>query len=67
MRSSLRRNPAIAPLIRERYWGRWPSQAELLARRWEEGWNRPLAKWREQLGIAALVANSPFMAETPRG
>ena len=29
-RAAMRRNPAIAPLIRERYWGRWPSQAELL-------------------------------------
>ena len=173
-RAALRRNPAIAPLIRERYWGRWPSQAELLelpegglghayassiagagsqplpdpvllagsdgddtwlhqrvrhthdlwhvvcgcpptaageaamnamllgadllhrclegpaagevdvgqatayglelgrvsapllAQRWEQGWDRPLAEWREQLGIAALVANSPFKAETPR-
>jgi len=27
----------------------------------------PLAEWREQLGIPALVANSPFRAETPRG
>ena len=186
-RAALRRNPAIAPLIRERYWGRWPSQAELLglpeeslghayaswfagagsqplpdpvlqagsdgddtwlhqrvrhthdlwhvvcgcpptaageaamsavnvmqlrwpgsamllgadllhrclegpaagevdvgqaaayglelgrvsapllAQRWEQGWGQPLAQWREQLGIAALVANSPFRAETPRG
>jgi len=31
MRSSLRRDPAIAPLIRERYRGSWPSPAELLA------------------------------------
>ena len=41
--------------------------APLLAQRWEEGWGQPLAQWREQLGIAALVANSPFRAETPRG
>ena len=40
--------------------------APLLAQRWEQGWDRPLAEWREQLGIAALVANSPFKAETPR-
>ena len=39
----------------------------LLAQRWEGGWNHPLAEWREQLGIAALVANSPFRTETPRG
>ena len=30
-RAALRGNPSIAPLIRERYWGTWPSQAELLA------------------------------------
>ena len=40
--------------------------APLLAQRWEGGWNRPLAEWREQLGITALVVNSPFRAETPR-
>ena len=34
--------------------------APLLAQRWEEGWQRPLAQWRQQLGIAALVARSPF-------
>ena len=34
----------------------------LLAQRWEEGWHRPLAEWREELGIAALVARSPFAA-----
>jgi ubiquinone biosynthesis protein Coq4 len=36
--------------------------APLLAQRWEEGWERPLAQWRQQLGIAALVARSPFAA-----
>jgi ubiquinone biosynthesis protein COQ4 len=36
--------------------------APLLAQRWEQGWERPLAQWREQLGIAALVARSPFSA-----
>ena len=97
-RAALRDDPAIAPLIRERYWGPWPSQAELvalpleslghayaswfagagglelgrvcaplLAQRWEEGWSRPLADWRERLGITALVANWPFRAETSRG
>ena len=39
--------------------------APLLAQRWEEGWDRPLAAWREQLGITALVARSPFLASTP--
>ncbi len=32
----------------------------LLAKRWEEGWQRPLVAWREQLGIAALLQDSPF-------
>ena len=40
--------------------------APLLAQRWEEGWDRPLTEWREQLGITALVARSPFRAETSR-
>ena len=97
-RARLLVDPAIAPLIAERYWGPWPSQAELvalpleslghayaswfagagglelgrvcaplLAQRWEEGWSRPLADWRERLGITALVANWPFRAETSRG
>lgn len=30
-RAALRNDPSIAPLIRERYWRRWPSQAERLA------------------------------------
>ena len=30
-RAALRNDPAIAPLIRQRYWGPWPGQAELLA------------------------------------
>jgi ubiquinone biosynthesis protein COQ4 len=34
--------------------------APLLAQRWEEGWAQPLKQWRKQLGIAALVARSPF-------
>lgn len=34
--------------------------APLLAQRWEEGWQRPLPEWRQQLGIAAIVARSPF-------
>lgn len=36
--------------------------APLLAQRWEEGWDQPLAVWREQLGIATIVARSPFAA-----
>ena len=46
----------------------WAGSAELLlAQRWEESWDRPLAEWRQQQGITALVANSPFKAETPPG
>ena len=41
--------------------------APLLAQRWEEGWDRPLAEWREQLGITELVARSPFSVETSLG
>ena len=40
--------------------------APLLAQRWEDGWDRPLAEWREQLGIAALVACSPFKTAMSR-
>jgi len=36
--------------------------APLLAQRWEQGWERPLMQWREQLGIAALVSRRPFAA-----
>ena len=34
----------------------------LLANRWEEGWTRPLADWRQQLGIADELLLSPFAA-----
>jgi ubiquinone biosynthesis protein COQ4 len=34
--------------------------APLLAQRWEEGWERPLAQWRRDLGIADALALSPF-------
>jgi len=36
--------------------------APLLAQRWEEGWTRPLADWRQQLGIAEELRLSPFAA-----
>ena len=32
----------------------------LLAQRWEENWERPLADWREELGIHVLLQRSPF-------
>lgn len=34
--------------------------APLLAQRWEEGWDEPLDAWRQRLGIADIVADSPF-------
>jgi ubiquinone biosynthesis protein Coq4 len=34
--------------------------APLLAQRWEEGWTKPLAQWRGELGIAEQLALSPF-------
>ena len=40
--------------------------APLLAQRWEEGWDRPLSNWQEQLGITELVARSPFKVEMSR-
>ncbi|MEB3257541.1 MAG: hypothetical protein VKN83_04380, partial [Cyanobacteriota bacterium] len=30
-RAALRNDPAIAPLVQERYWGIWPTVQELLA------------------------------------
>jgi ubiquinone biosynthesis protein Coq4 len=32
----------------------------LLAQRWEEGWERSLTAWREDLGLSALLARNPF-------
>jgi ubiquinone biosynthesis protein COQ4 len=37
--------------------------APLLAQRWEEGWQEPLATWRERLGLAEALRRSPFAAE----
>lgn len=36
------------------------SAPSLLAQRWEEGWERPLQSWRDDLGISDLIATSPF-------
>ena len=33
--------------------------APLLAQRWEEGWDRPLAQWREQLPSRGLADAEP--------
>ncbi|MBM5809085.1 MAG: hypothetical protein FJ051_04580 [Cyanobacteria bacterium M_surface_9_m1_291] len=32
----------------------------LMAQRWEEGWQAPLAAWRQRLGIAEALRRSPF-------
>ena len=32
----------------------------VLAQRWEEGWERPLSEWRDQLGISEKLRLSPF-------
>ena len=34
--------------------------------RWEEGWERPLAEWRSELGLTSLLKNSPFQDEIHR-
>lgn len=34
--------------------------APLLAQRWEDGWQRSVSDWQEQLGITALLTRSPF-------
>jgi ubiquinone biosynthesis protein Coq4 len=35
--------------------------APVLAQRWEEGWSRPLAQWRDDLGITQELRLSPFV------
>ncbi|MCT0223735.1 Coq4 family protein [Synechococcus sp. CS-1328] len=35
----------------------------LLAMRWEEGWQEPISLWRQRLGLAELLARSPFQEE----
>ena len=34
--------------------------------RWEEGWERPLAEWRAELGLLELLERSPFQDEVHR-
>ena len=34
--------------------------------RWEEGWERPLAEWRSELGLTSLLEISPFQDEIHR-
>lgn len=35
----------------------------LLAMRWEQGWQEPIALWRERLGVTQLLARTPFPEE----
>ena len=43
------------------------TRSPLLAQRWEEAWERPLAEWREELGLTALIARNPFTAGQNNG
>ena len=36
---------------------------ELFSPRWEEGWERPITDWQEELGISELLKTSPFQDE----
>ena len=38
--------------------------APLAAQRWENGWDRPLSDWRQELGIAELLKQSPFLRDS---
>ena len=35
----------------------------LLAQKWEEHWDRPLAQWRAQLNITEALEESPYAVE----
>ena len=35
----------------------------LLAMRWEEGWEEPIATWRDRLGLSELLRTTPFPEE----
>ena len=36
---------------------------ELFSPRWEEGWERPITDWQDELGISELLETSPFQDE----
>ena len=36
---------------------------ELFSPRWEEGWERPITDWQDELGISELLKTSPFQDE----
>ena len=63
-RAALRADAAIAPLIAERYWGHWPSQAELLALPPDSLGHR-YARWFRQAGGERLP--DPVLADGSDG
>ena len=36
---------------------------ELFSPRWEEGWDRPITDWQDELGISEVLKTSPFQDE----
>lgn len=36
---------------------------ELFPPPWEEGWERPITDWHDELGISELLKTSPFQVE----
>ena len=36
---------------------------ELFSPRWEEGWEKSITDWQEELGISELLKTSPFQDE----
>ena len=36
---------------------------DLFSQRWEEGWEKPITEWQEELGISELLKKSPFRDE----
>ena len=36
---------------------------DLFSQRWEEGWERPMTDWQEELGITEILKKSPFRDE----
>ena len=36
---------------------------DLFSPRWEEGWEKPITDWHDELGISELLKTSPFQDE----
>ena len=36
---------------------------ELFSPRWEDGWERPITDWQNELGITKLLMTSPFQED----